>query len=140
LELQTAADIVRTHDDETSDLSLSARPGYPQCSANAVASELQLGVNDATGGNDQPGPATASVLSLPSPAGVQTLGLVITFTVSDRTTPLPVEVESVTLGSNRIEAQLQAFAVGGSIPSDALTTPLSTFEGRVVGQGKSVAV
>jgi hypothetical protein len=140
LELQTAADIVRTHDDETSDLSLSARPGYPQCSANAVASELQLGVNDATGGNDQPGPATASVLSLPSSAGVQTLGLVITFTVSDRTTPLPVEVESVTLGSNRIEAQLQAFAVGGSIPSDALTTPLSTFEGRVVGQGKSVAV
>ncbi len=140
LELQTAADIVRTHDDETSDLSLSARPGYPQCSANAVASELQLGVNDATGGNDQPGPATALVLSLPSPAGVQTLGLVITFTVSDRTTPLPVEVESVTLGSNRIEAQLQAFAVGGSIPSDALTAPLSTFEGRVVGQGKSVAV
>ena len=140
LELQTAADIVRTHDDEMSDLSLLARPGYPQCSANAVASELQLGVNDATGGNDQPGPATASVLGLPSPAGVQTVGLVITFTVSDRSTPLPVEVESVNLGSDRIEAQLQAFAVGGSIPSDALTAPLSTFEGRVVGQGKSVAV
>ncbi len=64
----------------------------------------------------------------------------ITFTVSDRSTPLPVEVESVNLGSDRIEAQLQAFAVGGSIPSDALTAPLSTFEGRVVGQGKSVAV
>jgi hypothetical protein len=140
LELQTAADIVRTHDDEMSDLSLLARPGYPQCSANAVASELQLGVNDTTGGNDQPGPATASVLGLPSPAGVQTVGLVITFTVSDRSTPLPVEVESVNLGSDRIEAQLQAFAVGGSIPSDALTAPLSTFEGRVVGQGKSVAV
>jgi len=140
LELQTAAAIVRTHGDEMGDLSLWARPGYPQCTANAVASELQLGVNDATGGNDQPGPATASVLSLPSLAGVQTVALVMTFTVSDRSTPLPVEVEAVTLGSDRIEAQLQAFAVGGPIPSDALTAPLSAFEARVEGQGRSVAV
>ncbi len=140
LELQTAADIVRTHTDELKDFSLFSLPRYPQCTAAAVASELQLGVNDATGGNELPGRSTAWVVHLTSVAGEQTVGLLMSITLSDRSTPLAVEVEAASLGSDRVEAQLQAFAIGGQIPSDVLTASVSAFEQRVASQGKSVVV
>ncbi len=140
LELQTAASIVRTHLDEQSDFALYANPQYPQCAATAVASELQLGANNASGHNGQPGPATASVLHLPAPAGEQLSGLLMTFTVSDGSASVPVEVEAVSLGTDRIEAALQAFAIGGRIPTGVLAGSLSAFEQRVAGDGKSAVV
>jgi hypothetical protein len=139
-ELQTAASIVRSHGDEQHDFALFAKPQYPQCAATAVASELQVGANTASGHDDQPGRATPSVVALPAPAGEQLSGLRATFTVSDRSTPVPVEVEAVSLGSDRIEATLQAFAIGGPIPSDILAASVAVFEQRVAGNGKSALV
>ena len=140
LELQTAAVVVRSHRDEQSDFSQFSNPKYPQCGADAMASEVQLGVNDASGEKQQPGPATSSVMTLPAVGGVEQFSLITTFSVSDRTTSIPVEVEVVSVGSDRIEANLQAFAIGGPIPADVLATSVSAFEQRVASKGRSVVV
>ncbi|MBF6557546.1 MAG: hypothetical protein IVW52_15565 [Acidimicrobiales bacterium] len=139
-ELQTSARIVRTHRDEQDDAALYANSRYPQCVATAVAAEVQLGANSASGQNDQPGPASASVVDLHAPAGEQLSGLLISFTVSDGSTPVPVEVEDVSLGTDRIEADLQAFSVGGEIPRDVLSSSVWTFEQRVASRGTGLAV
>jgi hypothetical protein len=140
VELQTAATIVRTPGDERNDFSLFAIPQYPQCTATAIASELQAGANSASGQNRQPGPATASVVALPAPPGEQLAGVIATFTVTDGPASVPVEVEAVSLGSDRIEASLQAFAVGGRIPPDVLAASVAAFEQRVASDGKSTLV
>ena len=140
MELQTAANIVRTHHDEQSDFSLFSEPRYPECAAQAVASELQLGENDASGKDGRPGPATASTVALPAPAGEQLSALIVTFTISDQTNEVPVEVEAVTLGSARIEANLQAFAIGGQIPKGVLAHSVATFEERIAAGGKTAQV
>jgi hypothetical protein len=139
-ELQTAARIVRTHRNEQDDAALYANSRYPQCVATAVAAEVQLGANNASGQNDQPGPASATMVDLHAPAGEQLSGLIIAFTVSDRSMPVPVEVEAVSLGTGRIEADLQAFSIGGRIPTDVLAPSVSTFEQRVAGNGRSAVV
>jgi hypothetical protein len=140
LELQTAADIVRTPSDEQQDFALLGRPGYPQCLAGAVASQVQLGIDVATGGHGQPGPARAVPLSMATPAGVQRSALEITFTVSDGAGQVPVEMEGVSLGHDRIEASLQAIALGGSIPSQVLSGSLATFGRRVADGGSDASV
>jgi hypothetical protein len=140
LELQTAAAAVRTHHDEQVDFSLLGNPRYPTCAAAAVASELQLGINATSGANDHPGPATVSVLDLPAPAGEQLSGLVITFTVSDGPTSVPVEVETIALGSDRIEASLQSFAIAGQIPGDMFEASVQAFEQRIAIGGQTSVV
>jgi hypothetical protein len=140
VELQTAATAVRTHHDEQTDFSLLGNPRYPPCAAAAVASELQLGINATSGGNDLPGPPTVSVLELPAPAGEQVSGLVITFTVSDGSTTVPVEVETIALGSDRIEANLQSFAVAGQIPGDVFEASVQAFEQRIATGGQTAVV
>ena len=59
------------------------------------------------------------------------------FTVSDRSASVPIEVEIVSLGHDRIEAELQALAMGGQIPSGELSSPLSVFADRVAAGGQS---
>ncbi len=140
LELQTAAVVVRTRRDEQNDFSQLSNPKYPQCGADAMASEVQLGVNDASGQKQRPGPATASVVAGPAVGGVQQFSLITTFSVSDRTTSIPVEVEVVSVGSDRIEANLQAFAIGGLIPAHVLAASVSAFELRVASNGRNVVV
>jgi hypothetical protein len=145
VELQTAATVVRNHGDEESDFSLYANPEYPPCAAAAIASELQLGANDATGGHGNPGPAAASVVTIPAPAGEQMTGLIVSFTITDQSSsdppaPVPAEVEVLSLGSDRIEAELQAFAIGGRLPTGALAGSVSIFEQRVASAGRATAV
>jgi hypothetical protein len=140
LELQTAAVVVRTRRDEQNDISQFSHPKYPRCDADAMASEVQLGVNDASGEKQRPGPATASVVGLPAVGGVQQFSLITTFSVSDRTTSIPVEVEVVSVGSDRIEANLQAFAIGGLLPAHILAASVSVFEQRVASNGRNVVV
>jgi hypothetical protein len=140
VELQTTARIVRTRRNAQDDAGLYANARYPQCVATAVAAEVQLGANSASGQNDQPGPASASSVDLHAPAGEQFSGLLISFTVSDRSTTVPVEVEDVSLGTDRIEAGLQALSIGGQIPSDVLSSSVWTFEQRVASRGTGVAV
>jgi len=140
LELQTAATVVHSHHDEQSDFSLFGNPRYPQCAAAASAAELQLGVDQTSGGHDRPGPASVSPVNFPGPVGVQESGLIVAFNVKDGPASLPVQVESISLGANRVEASLQVFAIGGQIPNTALTAALSTFEQRVASGGKSSVV
>jgi hypothetical protein len=97
-------------------------------------------VDQTSGGNDQPGPATVSPVNLPGPSGLQQSGLIMAFSVKDGSASLPVEVESISLGSDRVEASLQVFAIGGQIPNDALATTFSAFEQRVASGGKTSAV
>ncbi len=137
LELQTAASVVRSHQDEQQDFTLLADPRYPQCAGAAVASETQLGADSSSGRNERPGPSSVAVLALPAPQGEQVSALLVAFTVSDRTASVPIEVEIVSLGHDRIEAELQALAVGGQIPSGVLSSPLSVFADRVAGGGQS---
>ena len=140
LELQSAAAVVRTHHDEEVDTALLANPSYPQCAATASAAELQLGVDQTSGGNDQPGPATVSTVTLPAPDGVALTGLLMGFTVKAGAASVPVQVESITLGSHRVEGSLQVFAIGGQIPSETLQASIATFEQRVAAGGKSSVV
>jgi hypothetical protein len=136
-ELQTAASIVRTHGDEESNFSLFSRPRYLGCAARAVASELQLGENEASGTNGRPGPTSVSPVALPAPTGEQVSGLQITFSISDQANSVPVEVEVVTLGSDRIEADLEAFAIGGRIPAGVVSASVARFEERVAVSGRT---
>lgn len=137
LELQTAADIVHSHADELSDFGVLSAARFPQCAGAAVASETQLGANSASGGTDQPGAPSVSVVDPPVPAGVQVVGVLVSFTVSDGSSSVPVEVETVSFGHDRVEANLQALAIGGSIPAGALSSPVSVFADRVAGEGQS---
>ena len=135
LELQTDANIVKTHADEQRDFNLFTNPKFPQCNAAAVAAALQLGLNDATGGNATAGPATAKVVDLVAPRGEQVMGVTMQFTVSDGTAEIPTEVDQLVVGTSRTEAQLQALAIGATFPSDVLSAAISTFELRVAAQG-----
>ncbi len=135
-ELQTAASIVRTHGDEESNFSLFSRPRYLGCAARAVASELQLGENEASGTNGRPGPTSVAPVTLPAPSGEQVSGLLVTFSISDQANSVPVEVELVTLGSDRIEADLEAFAIGGRIPTGVVSASVARFEERVAVGGR----
>ncbi|HWD51392.1 MAG TPA: hypothetical protein VG412_03260 [Acidimicrobiales bacterium] len=135
LELQTDANIVKTHADEQRDFTLFTSPKFPQCNAAAVAAALQLGLNDATGGNATAGPATAKVVDLVAPRGEQVIGVTMQFTISDGTTEIPTEVDQLVVGTSRTEAQLQALAIGATFPTDVLSAAISTFEGRVAAQG-----
>jgi hypothetical protein len=140
VELQTAATVVRSHQDEEQDFALFANPKYPQCAATASAQELQLGVDQTSGSSDQAGPATVAPIDLPGTSGVQQSGLLMAFTVMDGTATVPVRVESITLGAHRVEAGLEVFAIGGQIPSQSLSAALSTFERRVASGGASSVV
>ncbi len=140
LELQTGASVVRTHHDEQADIAPFSSARYPSCAADATASELQLGVNTASGAHGTPGPATGTLVALPAPAGEQLTALAITFTVTDRSVRIPVQVESVLVGSDRIEAELQAFAIGGAVPEDVLHSSLTAFEQRVATKGTGVQI
>lgn len=138
LELQTDANIVKTHADEQRDFSLFTSPKFPQCNATAVAAALQLGLNDATGANATAGPATAKVVDLVAPRGEQVVGVTMQFTISDGTTRIPTEVDQLVVGTIRTEAQLQALAIGATFPSDVLSAAISTFELRVAAQGTGI--
>jgi hypothetical protein len=135
LEVQTDANIVKSHADEQKDFNLFTSPKFPQCNAAAVAAALQLGLNDATGGNATAGPATAKVVQLVAPAGEQVMGVTMQFTISDGTAQIPTEVDQLVVGTSRIEAQLQALAIGSTFPSDVLSSTISTFEQRVATGG-----
>ena len=135
LEVQTDANIVRSHADEQHDFALFTNPKFPQCNATAVASALQLGLNDASGGHADAGPATAKVVTLVAPIGEQVFGVTMGFSVSDGTNQIPVEVDQMMVGTSRIEGQLQALAIGTTFPSDVLSGVISSFEQRVATQG-----
>jgi hypothetical protein len=138
LQLQTAASIVRTRDDEQHDLALFADRRYPACAAKAIASELQLGVDSASGASDRPGPAAGAPSVLPSLPGEQLKALQVLCKVSDHGAAVPVEVEVIVLGSGRIEADLEAFSIGGPIPDDVIFSSVVAFEERVAARGKGV--
>jgi len=138
LQLQTAASTVRTHGDEQRDLAPFASPRYPSCAATAIASELQLGVDDGSGG--QASAARGSLIALPGSPGQRLTALEVTCRVSFHGDSVPVEVEAVFLGSDRIEANLEAFAVGELIPVDAVAAPVKAFEQRVATQGDGTRV
>ena len=138
VELQTAAAVVHSHHDEQADFALFHSPRYPQCVATASAAELQLGVDQTSGATEQPGPVTVSALRLPDATGVELSGLLMAFTVKAGEVSVPVQVESISLGSQRVEAGLQVFAIGGTIPD--MLASFSTFEQRVASGGKSSVV
>ncbi len=140
LELQTAGTVVRTDRDEQHDFSLFADPHYPQCAGAAVAAETQLGADGSSGMDEQPGPDSVTAVALSAPAGEQVAAVLVSFTVTDRSASVPVEVETVSLGHDRIEANLQALAIGGQIPSGVLASTVSAFEQRVVTDGQSAQV
>jgi hypothetical protein len=140
LQLQTAANVVRTSVDQVRDFSLLDNPRYPDCEATAVASELQLGADHASGTTGRSGPATVTALHLVAPAGERVSALLSSFTVTDRGATVPVEVEIVSLGSDRIEANLQAFAIGGGIPAGILESPVTTLEHRVATTTSAISV
>jgi hypothetical protein len=140
LEIQTTAAIVRSHGDEESDFTLFDNPRYPECVAAAAASQIQLGVDQTTGRSDRPSSPSVSPVDLPGPAGVQTAGLIVAFDVMDGSSRVPVEVEAISLGSQRIEGQLQVFAVGGQIPNDVLLASVLAFQRRVADGGEGSAV
>lgn len=137
LELQTAATIVHSHHDEQRDFAPFADPRYPQCAGIAFASETQLGADSASGRTGRPGAASVSVVDVPAPRGEQASGLLVAFNVSDRSASVPVEVETVSLGDDRTEANLQALAIGGQIPPGAIVSALAAFADRVAGGGQS---
>jgi hypothetical protein len=140
VEVQTTATVVRTHRDEQDDFSVLTSPRYPQCAAVAVAGEVQLGENQASGRDGRPGPSVASPVALSAPAGEQLSGLLVDSSLSDLSNSVPVQVESVVVGSGRLEAGLEAFAVGGPLPAGVVADSVSRLEERVAAGGRSAQV
>jgi len=140
VQLQTAASIVRSHRDERGDLRLLDNRRFPSCAASATASELQLGVDDASGDHEHPGPTVGTLFAVPAVAGEQVTALRVVCQVSDHGASVPVEVDAVFLGIDRIEADLEAFAVGGPVPDAVVRTSLQAFEERVAARGSGVQI
>jgi hypothetical protein len=140
LQLQTAASIVRTHFDEQSDLALFANPRYAGCASKAIASELQLGLDGSAGTGQRPGSATGTLVSLPRAPGEQVTALRVTCTVVENGATVPVEVEAVLVGSDRVEAELEAFAIGGPIPGGVVDSSVEAFEQRVSTGGQGIQI
>jgi hypothetical protein len=132
LELQSAAAVVKTHQDELQDFTLFTSPKFPQCDATAAAAQLQLGVNDLTGSAAAPGPAAGKVIGLTTFGAEQVLGVSMTFTITEGSGTIPVAVTQLQLGADRIEAQLVTFAIGAPFPSDVLFSSIATLEHRLV--------
>jgi hypothetical protein len=140
LQLQTAASIVRTHVDEQSDLALLANPRFAGCASKAMASELQLGLDGSVGTGPRPGPASGTLVSIPAAPGEQVTALEITCSVAEDGGTVPVAVEAVFVGSDRIEADLEAFAIGGPIPDAVVASSVAAFEQRVFTRGQGVQI
>jgi hypothetical protein len=140
VELQTAAVVVHSHQDEQRDLALFSAPTYPACAATATAAELQLGVDTTSGSHGRPGPATPTVVSFPAVDGERLVALSVACVITDGTAAVPVEVTSVVVGSDRVEADLQAFAIGGPVPDDILHSSVAAFVQRVASGGRSVQI
>jgi hypothetical protein len=64
----------------------------------------------------------------------------VTCQVSDHGTAVPVEVDAVFLGSDRIEADLEAFAIGGPVPAAVVRHTVQAFEERVASGGRDVQI
>ena len=135
LEVQTSASVVKTRADEVRDFGLFSNPRFPPCDAAVTASEMQLGLNDATGGSDPAGAATATVVALTAPGGEQVFGMTMSFALTDAVTSIPVVVDQLMVGSDRVEGELVAFAVGTQFPSDVLSSSIDTFEHRLASEG-----
>lgn len=134
-ELQSSAAVVRTHADEKSDYAIYSNPRFPQCNAVAGAAEAQIGLNDSSGDQDQPGPAVGhTVLISPFP-GEQLLEVESTFTLNAGGDPVVVQNYQVVVGGDRVEATLGAFAVGTGFPPDVLSGSVSALEHRVASEG-----
>jgi len=140
LELQTVAAVVRTQADARGDLALFGLPRYPSCLAALSAAELQLGIDQASGGTALPGIATGAVVPLSAPAGTTVLGIAMSFIVTDAGSTVPVVMDQVVVGHDRVEAQLQAFAIGSPFPSDILASSIARFESLIIAPGGPTAV
>jgi hypothetical protein len=140
LELQTAAAVVRTHQDEQQDFTLFTSPKFPQCNATAAAAQLQLGVNDLLGTGAAPGPATAKAITLTTSGSEQVVGVTMTFAITEGSGTIPVVVNQLEIGSDRIEAQLMTFAIGAPFPSDVLLSSIATLEHRLAVAGPTITV
>jgi hypothetical protein len=73
-------------------------------------------------------------------AGERIIALSVACTITDGTAAVPVEVTSVVVGSDRVEADLQAFAIGGPVPDDVLHSSVAAFVQRVANGGRSVEI
>jgi hypothetical protein len=140
IQLQTAASVVRTHGDEERDLGLLASGRYPRCAATATAAELQLGVDATSGTHGSPGPATGELFAVGALPGEQVKALRVTCQVSDQGQPVPVEVDAVLVGRGRIEADLEAFSLGGPMTPGVLESSVQALESRVATGGKGVQI
>jgi hypothetical protein len=134
-ELQSSAAVVRTHADEKSDYAVYSNPRFPQCNAVAGAAEAQIGLNDSSGDNDQPGPAVGHAVPISPFHGEQLLEVESTFTLNAGGHPVVVQNYQVVVAGDRIEASLGAFAVGTGFPSGVLSGSVSTLEHRVASEG-----
>ncbi len=140
LELQTAASVVRTHQDEQDDLALFSNPRYPGCAADATASELQLGVDDLSGTHHRPDTAFGTPFSVAAPVGVHVTALRVDCEVIDHASAVPVEVDEIFVGSDRIEADLEASAIGGTIPQSVVHPSVVAFEQRIATGGSGIQI
>jgi hypothetical protein len=140
LEVQTGAAVVKSSTDVARDIAPVSSPRYAGCAATATASELQLGVDAGSGVHDAAGPAVGVVVPLQALPGEHLEALSVTSTVSDRSTRVPVHVELVLVSSGRVEAELQALAIGGTVPDDVFRSSLAAFEQRVVSEGTGVQI
>jgi hypothetical protein len=64
----------------------------------------------------------------------------VTCTVVENGATVPVEVEAVLVGSDRVEAELEAFAIGGPIPGGVVDSSVEAFEQRVSTGGQGIQI
>jgi hypothetical protein len=134
-ELQSSAAVVHSHADETSDFAVYADPRFAQCNAVAGAAEAQIGLNDSSGGHDQPGQAEGHTVPIVPVPGEQLLEVESTFTLNTGGQSIVVQNYQVMVAGDRIEASLGAFAVGTGFPPDVLASSVSALEHRVASGG-----
>lgn len=140
LELQTSVSVVRSRADEVADLAPVSSPRYPGCVASAIAAEMQLGVDDVTGGSRTPTGVTGAGVPVPPVAGLRVTAVSASFELGEGRGPVPVEAAEVVLGTGRVEAQLQLFAVGTPFPPAAFHAALTAFEVRLLTAAAAVSL
>jgi len=135
LEIQTGVAVVRTQLEEQHDLGLFGLPRLPGCTAALAASELQLGLDQASGASATPGASTGSFVPLAAPSGLRVIGVTMSLTLIEAGHAVPVVVDQLIVGRDRVEAQLQAFAVGSTFPPSLLASSITNFEDLISSPG-----
>ena len=115
------------------DQAQTSEPQFPTCFGAAFAALLSLG-GSSSGSTAQVGTPQVTTLSLPSHAGVATVGVSVTLPVSTATVSTSTQIGVVLVSAGRSEATIYTFASPGPFPASLTSSLTATMQRKLVAE------